>query len=408
MEFNESDFDFDDLDDDGDQNDFNADNNAFGQNYDEQPVYEDAIDDRYAQAPRLQRARRSGGGFDLNALLSNPTWVIAGIIGAFLIGLVLGWIGLGWYIAPVTWVDANAKDLRQDLQVDFMRMAIDSYNLRPDTATATRRLQEYGDADHAAEVLAGVAANPQEQSPEVINVFQQLVTSLGASASNSGGGLTDDPQAGATSTPGTGASADGPGMLFFVLMCLLVLALGGLVVVFIIRRRSSGGPRTAAAISRQYSDQVEQTDFEALGQSAPIAQWMTTYLIGDDLFDDSFSIDSPSGEFFGECGVGIADTIGVGEPKRVSAFEVWLFDKNDIQTVTKVLMSNHVYSDDSMRERLSAKGEPVLVRPGEQAVLETETLQMVARVVDLAYGTGALPDDSFFDRVTIELAIWQK
>jgi hypothetical protein len=43
----------------------------------------------------------------------------------------------------------------------------------------------------------------------------------------------------------------------------------------------------------------------------------------------------------GECGVGISETIGVGDPKKVTAFEVWLFDKNDIQTVTKVLMSAH-------------------------------------------------------------------
>ena len=48
---------------------------------------------------------------------------------------------------------------------------------------------------------------------------------------------------------------------------------------------------------------------------------MTTYMIGDDLYDDSFSIDSPSGEFLGECGVGISDTIGVGDPKKVTALK---------------------------------------------------------------------------------------
>jgi len=135
---------------------------------------------------------------------------------------------------------------------------------------------------------------------------------------------------------------------------------------------------------------------------------MTTYHVGDDLFDDSFSIDSPAGEFMGECGVGIAETIGVGTPKRVTAFEIWLFDKNDIQTVTKVLMSSHVFRDDAARARLSAKGEPALCSPGVEMVLETATLQMVARVVDMQYGEGALPEDSFFERVTLELAVWSK
>jgi hypothetical protein len=131
-------------------------------------------------------------------------------------------------------------------------------------------------------------------------------------------------------------------------------------------------------------------------------------MLGDDLFDDSFSIDSPAGEFLGECGIGIAETIGVGEPKRVGSFEVWLFDKNDIQTVTKVLMSAHVYDDEATRQRLAAKGEPVLAEPGSQIALETATLQLAARVVDMSYGEGALPAESFFERLTLELAVWPK
>jgi hypothetical protein len=150
------------------------------------------------------------------------------------------------------------------------------------------------------------------------------------------------------------------------------------------------------------------TDYAASGAEPPTAQFMASYKIGDDLFDDSFSIDSAAGEFLGECGVGISDTIGVGDPKKVSAFEVWLFDKNDIQTVTKVLMSAHAFYDDSIRQRLEAKGEPVLAEPGSEAVLETQTLQLVARVVEMGYGEGAMPDQSFFDNVILELAIWQK
>ncbi len=139
-----------------------------------------------------------------------------------------------------------------------------------------------------------------------------------------------------------------------------------------------------------------------------MAQFMASYKLGDDLFDDSFSIDSPSGEFLGECDVGISETIGVGDPKKVTAFEVWLFDKNDIQTVTKVLMSAHAYNDETVRQRLAAKGEPVLATPGAQLVLETATLQLVARVVDMNYGEGALPEESFFENVVLELATWTK
>jgi hypothetical protein len=184
----------------------------------------------------------------------------------------------------------------------------------------------------------------------------------------------------------------------------LLVAFG--VFYFLRQRNSQVGGKTAAARAQEFSRQALQTDYEAMGEVSPIAQWMTTYLIGDDLFDDSFSIDSLSGEFLGECGVGIADTIGVGEPKRVSAFEVWLFDKNDIQTVTKVLMSGHAMNDEGTYARLEAKGEPVLAVPGGTVELETKTLRMAVRVMDMDYGTGHMPENSFFQRVTLELAIW--
>jgi hypothetical protein len=136
---------------------------------------------------------------------------------------------------------------------------------------------------------------------------------------------------------------------------------------------------------------------------------MASYKIGDDLFDDSFSIDSSTGEFLGECGVGISDTLGGGDPKKVTAFEVWLFDKNDIQTVTKVVMSSHAFNDEATKQRLEAKGEPVMAEPGSEVRLETQTLQLVAKVVDRGYGGDpSLPGQSFFDNLILELAVWSK
>jgi hypothetical protein len=41
-------------------------------------------------------------------------------------------------------------------------------------------------------------------------------------------------------------------------------------------------------------------------------------------------------------------------------------------------------------------------------MLETQTLTLEARVVDMNYGQGALPSGSFFERLTLELAIWPK
>jgi hypothetical protein len=40
--------------------------------------------------------------------------------------------------------------------------------------------------------------------------------------------------------------------------------------------------------------------------------------------------------------------------------------------------------------------------------LQTASLEVEARVVDLVYGEGALPPESFFERATIELRAWSR
>jgi hypothetical protein len=47
-----------------------------------------------------------------------------------------------------------------------------------------------------------------------------------------------------------------------------------------------------------------------------------------------------------------------------------------------------------------------LAVPGGTVELETKTLRMAVRVMDMDYGTGHMPENSFFQRVTLELAIW--
>jgi hypothetical protein len=169
-------------------------------------------------------------------------------------------------------------------------------------------------------------------------------------------------------------------------------------------------PRTTPAVlpAAPASRDAEKTNSEHVGRAPPNPQTLTTYVLGDDLYDESFSIDTGGGEFLGEYGVGVSETIGVGEPKKVAALEIWLFDKNDIKTATKVLMSEHAYNDPNIRARLEPKGDLNVIRPGEQVLLETETLQLLATAVDMEYGMGALPPNSYFERITLELAIWPR
>ena len=370
----------------------------------------------------------------------------------FVIGLIIGLPLLGWSVFPVQWTDAAPQHLRQDVKVDYLRMSIDSYKVNHDAGLAQQRYLALGSG---AQVLLTSLKNDANVDQKSLAQFSTVVTGKavavatnaaatpvpGTQATNTKVPKASTPKAGKasatpaagqatatlstqklleqllTGTPTVGAAippAAGKTSSFLIyalgVLCVLTLIVAAVLLYLFVFRKGKGGAKGQSLVQQETdaSKAAVKTDYGAQGQESPIAQFMSTYMLGDDLYDDSFSIDSPTGEFLGECGVGISDTIGVGDPKKVTAFEVWLFDKNDIQTVTKVLMSEHAYNDPTIRQRLASKGEPVLIGPDKKILLETATLTLEARVVDMNFGSGALPQNSFFERLTLELAVWPK
>ena len=313
---------------------------------------------------------------------------------ALIVGLAVG-IPLGW--KTVTFADTTPAVMRPDLQLDYLRMAIDSFRVNRDPNLAVRRWDDLGPA--AAPMFVEIQKDPQGIDPAVITAYGQVIQTVKG---------TNPSSSIPVATPTGGLS----GTTILIGAILVLLLVGGAVGVFL--RRILKNPISDEVTPGMQANEINReatknkTNFETLGVAPPITQNMTTYVLGDDLYDESFSIDTPSGDFLGEYGVGVSETIGVGDPKKVTAFEIWLFDKNDIKSATKVLMSTHAFSDVGIRSRLEAKGELIQVEPQKQIMLETETLQLLATVVDLQYGDGAMPDKSYFERVTLELAIWRK
>jgi hypothetical protein len=313
-------------------------------------------------------------------------------ITAFALGLTIGLVLLGWYVFPVEWVDASPDLLNADYQRDYMRMIIDSLRVNGDQPLAIDRYQSLG--SNAPDRLQDLIDDSAGQDLQILEIFQSMVADVDT------GAKPKDTDSGSTSSLGT----------YLVIGAVIgLVAVLAAVLFYIFKPNKRRGDPTPQQQALDLSRSVEKTDYVAQGTATapPIAQFVTTYVLGDDLFDDSFSIDSPTGEFLGECGVGISETIGVGEPKKVTAFEVWMFDKNDIQTVTKVFMSAHAFGEPGIRAKLESKGELINI-DGKQAILETQTLRMIATISDMAYGQGPLPVNSYYDRMTLELAIWQK
>ncbi len=319
--------------------------------------------------------------------------IAAGVVG-LLIGLLVGWV-----IWPVSYTDAPPKTLRADYQEDYLRMAIDSYKANPDPELAWIRYENLG--PNAGQIFQNIQTNPGKQDVGAILGFKAAIQAHLAGGGTAGGGGTAQPVSSTSN--------------------ILVIAIGGILALavivaaaYLVARRFLFGKQVSpeqyspARQAQEIARTAEKTDFSKMGLQDPITRTMTTYVLGDDLYDESFSIDAPTGDFLGEYGVGVSEAIGVGDPKKVTAIEIWLFDKNDIKTATKVLMTPHAFGDAAIRQRLEAKGELVQIEPHGQVLLETATLQLLATVVDLEYGKGNMPENSYLERITLELAIWPK
>ncbi len=328
---------------------------------------------------------------------------VALLIAGAVVGLILGLI-IGWGIWPVQWTDASAENLRPDLQRSFLRGAILAYDRTNDQTLALNAWQDLG--ANAEITLQELPNDLGYLTTEQVLKFSQIVNAENVVIPPVVGDTLPDPEA-------KPANSLGKNILIYGLILIGVLAVGAVLVYFFFSRKNvttkSEPMATWQHEKETFADLQAQKNSAAIpGQEKPVAQFITTYMFGDDMYDDSFSIESAGGEFLGECGVGVSDTIGVGDPKKMSAIEVWLFDKNDVQTVTKVFMSEHVFDDQATLQKLESKGELVLAEPGKQILLETATLQLEARIVDMSYGELPLPPHSYFQRFTLELSAWAK
>jgi len=331
-------------------------------------------------------------------------------------GVLFGLNILGWWLMPVEWTDASPAFLREDFKSEYLRMTMDSYSLNKDAALAKTRWDSLG--PDAAVIFQQGNVIPDSYPAGDLTVFAQLVNQqIPASAQPTTDPALNTSSFDSSAKTNTSAGSDAKGgfsstiPIVFSIFCLLTLILG--FIAFYVFYKRARHRRTAPQGNATYDAEAGASYFS--GKSNPVNsgsqalnQFKATYMLGDDRFDSSFAIDNSMGEYLGECGIGIYETIGVGDSKKVSSFEVWLFDKNDIQTITKVLMSKHTFGDPSSRQNALTRGEPILAEPGRTLLLETATLSMEARVIDMNYGQSALPVNSFFDRLSVELTIRPK
>lgn len=371
-----------------------------------------------------------------SSLLSNP--LVPGI-GGLVIGLLIGWLVLGSvFLSPfVRIVDTDPWDLNPAAKQSWVVMTADSYGITQDLPTARDRLRGFTTNEITQFLKAEFAVRNNKGDAEGAARVAAFGQALGL---NIGSGAPPAGQPTPTPKPGGGLT-DSLGTLLLLLAVVILVVAGGL---YLYMRTRGGGaaaapkPRAqpAPAMSAASSTAMEepntfvppppttgmsQPPATAPTMTAPVATrgapvttkslgtFAATYKFGEDNYDTSFTLETARGEFLGETGMGTSETIGEGKPDKVTAFDIWLFDKTDVRTVTQILMSEAAFNDQATRQRLATKGELVLAEKGKHVRLETATLAVDAEIVDLVYAsTPGLPPDSHFQKLIVEMVPSQK
>lgn len=323
---------------------------------------------------------------------------------ALLLGILIGFVG-AYLLFPTQYYNGDLRTLEQSWQNEWVKLLADRYASRQsdNSAYITDALRQ---VDDPLGIVDSLLANPAEQ--ENFAKLQALRP------------LADAAQQTAVQAPSEPNTWDSirpwliVPILALIVFTIIVIVWGMFIYPNLIEPLARRGQKVDPSIAQERENrqaarlafETQKTDFAATTNlGPPLMQKMSTFTRGFGSYDDSFTIEDAEEKFLGECGALIAE--GVGAPGQATAFETWLFDKDDfVRTVTKVFASEQAYNDPALRSKLEEKGDVALAQPGAILVLETAALRLQARIIEMQYVEGT--QNGTFQKLTLELAAWTK
>jgi hypothetical protein len=367
--------------------------------------------------------------------------LIVGVLAGLILGCAVGSGLVGLYVwqnPPVYAGGAYPNELTQNYQDHYFAMVVDSYRVNQQLNLAQERLKTFDQAtkiDTLGKLFVTYTINGQAVEAQAVsqlatelktaenwdpNVIAAAVSQLAAEAQGDSAKLQavnafgaalgvvpegappaptqpgEQPTVAAAAPPAAEAEGGGFSWPTLLVACLLLLVALGAAVWLLGRWQRN----------RTVTRKPPQPVWEGEGP-APIKRWTGTYTLGQDNYDEFFTIETENGDFLGESGMGIMETVPGSSPKQVMAFDVGLFDKTDITTLSRVVMSEQAYNDPTIMAKVEAnpQAEAILATPGKQFTLETSAMRVEAKIEDMEYGPGG---NVFFNKLKLSLAVFVK
>ncbi len=368
--------------------------------------------------------------------------LIIGVVFGLIIGLIIG-LTWAWNVQPVTYSGgAYPNEMSNAFQKMYVQAVAEAYMSTRDAGAAAERLsafsvpekvkllaetnKAFSAAGRAADAtltgeLAEALMKQEGWSPDAVSqglidtaAANDFAVRLGQIAGAPQPQTGVNPPASPVQPPAAGAGTTGSapeksskfsfGRLLLIILFLLLAV--GLIAVLISRLRKPRRRRAGVTPPPMDMPQYEAMPDAPEGM-VQLRHWVDTYSLGNDNYEASFSVENDEGRFIGECGMGILDGFASGSPKKVLAFDVWLFDKTDIRTISVPVMSEFAFNDEVLRSKLPPLADPILAEEGKTFDLETQSLLVRARILELNYGDGP-PDNSYFASLKVSLTAYLK
>ncbi len=325
--------------------------------------------------------------------------LIVGVLFGFVIGLILGLVW-AWMIQPADYSgSAYPSELGEQHQKAYVQSVTEAYFTTRDLDATANRLatftpqekmkllaqtsDEYratgreAEADMTADLTTALAQGEQWAAEDIsagltaANASKELALKMGQVPQDTGAEAQPSAVAPEVAEDSDGGTNWGRTLLITLVVIVVII------LILLLLTRIKPKRRVTEHASRTEMEQVVMDDGAAM---EPLRQWIGTYTIGQDTYDESFTIESDASDFLGECGMGILDGFASGSPKKVLAFDVWLFDKTDIRTISMPVMSKFAFEDDVLRGKLLPDASPVLATEGGVFDIETTALLVKAKI----------------------------
>ena len=346
----------------------------------------------------------------LRQMAAAQPWIAA----AFLAGVLVGWVGLGWWLLPIQWRNASPAVLSGDWQTQYVQLVAASLARSPSDKTTAKEL--LAALERTPDELARILAEAEARSLDpgrtadvhslAVEVTGTVNSSLGLPTSSTTSSLTgasNSLAAPASSANATGAATDAN--MQRDALWLVGLAMAGLLGLLLIRRISPSHEPAEAAVSGTTGPLIVGQGMDgstrglALGRrrSPALQSWrldvgdsVTTECDLSERFYQTWLLYDEQGGLVGSAGV---QDKPIGQ---VGTLVVWLraqFDDDDRLAPPQLyIVSESAYLDTMLRERLSDENSQVIpAEAGRVASLNAGQLALDVEVRGVRPSDGPTP-----------------